>query len=147
VAELARQFTPTLRPAEVRCATATALAKAQAGSPYRFSNLRLIELLDIQPEEQRHLCTLVDPDERRRRKEEAGRQRHGKQSDRAAYEANAAAKRLMAHTLRAAGLSNPQIADSMGIPLRSVKELLRTPPSPVATPPHTAGGLRTSENR
>lgn len=124
IGELAREFTPSLTPSEVRSATVSAIAKARAGTPYRFSSARLIELLEITPAEQKGLRTLIDPDERQRRRKayDAGRQ-WGQQS-REEYEATAQARRMEAKRLRAEGLSYRQIAEHMGLTVKQVDNLL-----------------------
>lgn len=120
VKTLAAELCPSLSPSAIRSTTTTAIAKAKAGKPYKFSNRRLIELLDIGPDEQRQLRTICDADERERR----DRLRHRKYTDRATYEGNAQAKREQVRQLRGDGHSYASIAAIMGLTTKQVDNLL-----------------------
>ena len=125
IAELAREFCPSLPAPEVRAVTSSVLAKAKAGERLKFSSARLIEYLDIQQNEQTHLRAICDPDERKRRKQKRDRENARKHCDRETYEANAAARRRQAQSLRADGHSYAGIAERMGVTINAVDKLLR----------------------
>jgi len=122
---LAKEFVPSLSVAEVRAHTISILRQVQAGSPYRMTSARIVELLDIQPDEQQHLQTLVDNDLRAERKREYDRQRHRKgEDDRETYERKAAERTECTRCLRAQGMSYRAIAEQMGITVKQVENLL-----------------------
>jgi hypothetical protein len=124
-AAFAREFTPSLRPHEALTYAGTALRLARAGRRYRLSSEKIVELLDVQPDEQRLLKHLVAPDVRNDRRRQYDRERNRKECDRATYEATAAARREMALTLREQGCTYQQIADQMGTTANAVDKLLR----------------------
>ena len=69
--------------------------------------------------------TLFDPDERKRRKNEADRLRNRKHCDRETYEQQAHARREQAQALRAQGLTYKQIATYMDTTADAIDKLLR----------------------
>ncbi len=96
---------------------------------YHFRNETIIEWLEITPEEQREMRTLIGDEEIRRRHREAERQRSYKtgavQQDRAAYLAQAAERRREACQRRARGESLRQIARALGVSHEAVRKMLR----------------------
>ena len=119
--ELARQFCPSLSPAEVRSAVCSVTAKAREGKPYRLRTQTILDMLQIVPGEQRHLRTLYDRADRPQR----DRERHRKFSDRQTYLANAQQRREQAQALRAQGMPIAAVAAEMSCSVDSVKTLLR----------------------
>jgi hypothetical protein len=94
---------------------------------YRYSNKRIIELLEITPEEEREMNTIISEDERRRRdREEKQRERReAGMMSREQYEGRAAERRREAPKLRSEGRSVKEIATILGISERRVKQLLK----------------------
>jgi DNA-binding CsgD family transcriptional regulator len=94
---------------------------------YRFRNETIIEWLEITPEEEHRLKTIISDDERRRRDRERDerRRREAGAMTREEYEGRAQDRRREALELRAKGLSRTQIAAEMGISLSTVKRALR----------------------
>jgi len=94
---------------------------------YKFRNETIIEWLEITPEEERRLKTVISDDERRRRDRERDekRRREAGAMTRDQYEGRAAWRRLEAPRLRSEGLSVRQIAAELGIKERRVKQLLK----------------------
>ena len=140
LAELGREFGGTLSETErLRCLTATLARAEQAasghlievdGKPldprYRLSNARLIDLLQVTPEEERQLKTIVSAGEARRRHAERENARRAAQRTadsgltRADYLAGAESKRQAARLLRAQAWSYRRIATELDISLGSV---------------------------
>lgn len=94
---------------------------------YRFTNGTIIEWLEITPEEECQMLTLISADERRRRdreRREAERRRAGMMT-REEYEGRAQARREEAVRLRSEGLNNGQVAEALGLSKRRVQQLLK----------------------
>ena len=119
--ELARQFCPSLSPAEVRSAVCSVTARAREGKPYRLRTQTILDMLKIVPGEQRHLRTLYNRADRPQRHREQNR----KHSDRQTYEANAQQRRELAQALRGQGLTYSQIAAQMETTTNAIDKLLR----------------------
>jgi hypothetical protein len=96
---------------------------------YKFKNQTIIEWLEITPEEERHLKTVISDEERRRRDRERKRRERRFSGDvemtRAEYEDRARERRLGALALREKGLSRAQISEELGVSLSTVKRALR----------------------
>ena len=88
---------------------------------YRYSNQRIIEELEIMPEEEREMRTIISDDERRRR----DRKRKNSEMSREEYEGRAQQRRGMVPRLRSEGLSVKEIAAALNISERRVKQLLK----------------------
>ena len=99
---------------------------------YRFSNQRIIEELEIEADEERHMKTIISADERRRRdRERTMRERRESgevEMSRQEYEGRATKRRSEAHRLRAEGKSRKEIAEALGVSMSTVKRALRTEP-------------------
>jgi len=118
---LAEEFCPTLPAGQIRAMTNGILRQIQHGNRYRLKAERLVELLDVQPDEQAKLHILIDDDQRAERK----RQRNRKgDDDRATYERKAKKRREMARELRAHGMTYRAIAEHMGMTVKQVENLL-----------------------
>lgn len=128
---LAREFAPDWTDAEVRSCVSAVLSRAEAAARgekvnfgghevdprYRFKNDRLVEMLQVTPDEMTQLTTIIDRPEARRRdaqRKAAQRLERGCQT-RADYLANAREKAARAQALRAMGLSLSAIARELGI--------------------------------
>ena len=96
---------------------------------YRFRNATILDWLEVTPEEERHLKTVISDEERRRRdRERKQRERRASgevEMSREEYEGRARERRLGALELRGEGLSKSQIAKTLGISLSTVKRALR----------------------
>ncbi len=94
---------------------------------YKFRNETIIDWLEITPEEERRLKTIISDDERRRRDRERdeNRRREAGAMTRKDYEGRARERRLGALELREKGLSRAQIAAELGVSLSTVKRALR----------------------
>jgi hypothetical protein len=125
IACLAREFCPLFTPSEVRATTCTVIRAAKAGTTAKFTSARLVEMLEVTIEEQRRLKTLIDDDERKRRRSNYDASRSRGKLDRATYEAKARERREQARALRNTGLSYRSIAEHMGISVDAVDRLLR----------------------
>ncbi len=88
---------------------------------YRFKNETIISWLEITPEEERHLHTIISDDERRRR----DRERKGSEMTRAQYEGRAQERREEAARLREEGFGVREIAAELGVSERHVKRMLK----------------------
>ena len=97
---------------------------------YHFRNETIIEWLEITPEEQREMRTLIGKEEIRRRHREAERQRTYEtgavQQDRATYLAQAEERRKQAQQMRASGKKQKEIAQALGISQQAVSYLLKS---------------------
>ena len=87
---------------------------------YRYKNETLIEQLEITPEEERHMKTLISTTEKYRRKNERRNEARGYQVRRAER-----AERIV--KLRRAGLSQRAIAAEIGCAQKTVSNELRQP--------------------
>jgi hypothetical protein len=87
---------------------------------YRMRNQTIIEALEITPEEEREMTTLISDDERRRR----DRQRKNPVMSRQEYEGRAADRRSQARRMAAEGVSRQQIARALGWSKRHVQRVL-----------------------
>jgi hypothetical protein len=137
VTALAREVCPALVP-EVRQSLSTLYRKAQAHSAgekvefngkkfsplYTPKNQTLIDYLNITPDEERQLGTIISEAEAadRHRKRNA-RSEHS--VDRATYVESSEMKRAEARLMRAKGMSQRQIAEQMGISIGSVNAYLK----------------------
>lgn len=90
---------------------------------YNFSNKRLIELLQITVEEQKHLRTIISREMKYVRKNERRTPRN--EQGLTPREASKQALIKQVHKLHEDGLSNPQIADKLQISLSTVKRCRR----------------------
>ena len=88
---------------------------------YRLKNRTIIEWLEITPEEEREMKTLISGDERRRR----DRERKEPQMTRQEYEARAAQRRVEARRLSSEGLSLRQIGKRLGVHHTTIVKALR----------------------
>jgi AraC-like DNA-binding protein len=87
---------------------------------YRLKNQTIIELLEITPEEERELKTIISDEERRRR----DRERKNPEMTRREYETSAAKRRVQARRMAVDGLTRQQIADALGWSKRHVQRVL-----------------------
>jgi hypothetical protein len=140
LAELGREFAGSMPAAERLQSLSTTLARAEQAARgetfemdgqqidprYRMSNARLIELLGVTVDEQRHLKTIVSQEEARQR--HAARERERRASKRTAltgmtrieYLESAEMKRQSAKLLRSQGWSLRRIAAELNISVGSV---------------------------
>lgn len=88
---------------------------------YRFRNQTIIELLEITPDEEREMRTIVSDDERRRR----DRQRKNPKMSRQEYEGRAARRRAEAHRMASEGFSLREIGKVLGISHEAVRKALK----------------------
>ena len=87
---------------------------------YKYQNQTLIEQLEITPDEERHMKTLISTTEKYRRRNEKDRAARGYQSKRVER-----AKKIVA--LHRAGLSQRAIAAEIGCAQKTVSNELRQP--------------------
>ena len=96
---------------------------------YRFRNQTILDWLEVTPEEERRLKTVISDEERRRRDRERKKQerRSSKEVEmsREEYEGRARERRMGALELRQKGLSRSQISEALGVSLSTVKRALR----------------------
>jgi len=94
---------------------------------YKFRNQTILDWLEVTPEEERRLKTIISDEERRRRDRERDekRRREDGAMTRERYEGRARDRRREALGLREKGLSRTQIAAEMGVSLSTVKRALR----------------------
>jgi hypothetical protein len=97
-------------------------------SRYTLSNRYIISQLEVDGTEQRHLKTIIDKDEHRRRNTISKRQkrRAAGAEERAAYIARSEQRQQQAVQLRHEGLSVRAIADQMGLSVGAVHRYLVT---------------------
>jgi hypothetical protein len=88
---------------------------------YRLKNQTIIELLEITPEEERELKTIISDEERRRR----DRERKNPEMRRKEYLTRAAKRRAQARRMAAEGLSVRQIGKRLGIHHTTVVKALK----------------------
>ncbi|MDQ7850410.1 MAG: helix-turn-helix domain-containing protein, partial [Armatimonadota bacterium] len=95
---------------------------------YRFRTETILEWLEITPEEQRHMRTLIGPEIARERHAEAERERKRRTGevkiDRATYLAQAEERRQEARRLREQGMSLREIAKALGVSPEAVRRML-----------------------
>lgn len=96
-------------------------AGAKMDPRYRFKNQTIIELLEITPEEERRLKTIISDDERRRR----DRERKGSEMSRQEYEGRAQDRRAEASRMAAEGLRVTEIARRLEVSRQHVYKLLK----------------------
>jgi hypothetical protein len=131
VAAIARRFAPTWTDAEVQSCVSSVLARAVAASKgesivykgqlrdprYIFKNQTLLALLNVTPEEEQQLTTIVSPGEAQRR--DAERSKRARQLagavDRAKYLQDAEQKRSTAKLLREQGKSWKEVGGKLGV--------------------------------
>jgi hypothetical protein len=96
---------------------------------YKFRNRTILDWLEVTPEEERQLKTIISDEERRRRDRERKRRERRLSGEvemsRAEYEGRAQERRLGVRDLRAKGLSKAQISEELGVSLSTVKRALR----------------------
>ncbi len=140
VVELARRAT-TWEDRETRSAMGAVISRArqaakgrkvewqgrQVDARYRLTNAYIIDSLGITEEEQRHMKTLIGPEEKRRRDRERDekRRRAAGQVPREEYEARAAEWRTEALRMAAEGMRSGEIARRVGKSKSSVQKALR----------------------
>ncbi len=91
---------------------------------YRWRNQTIIDLLEITPEEEREMRTIISATERRRR----DRERKDPKMTREAYEGRAQDRRAEAARLIGEGLGAAQIASRLGVSRQHVYKLLKAAP-------------------
>ena len=99
---------------------------------YRFRSETVLELLEVTPEEERQMRTLISADERRRRDRERDekRRRAAGAVSREEYLAPARQRRQEAHRLRSEGLSIRAIAARLEVSAGEAHRLLSASPEP-----------------
>lgn len=104
-----------------------AIEKGYPGAGYNVSNKKLIEWLDITDEEQRHLSTIIDANEKRRRKRIANMEMRREQGikPREEYLKEAAERRKKAAELKAQGMKYKEVAQALNVSLDTVKSWFR----------------------
>jgi DNA-binding CsgD family transcriptional regulator len=106
---------------------------------YKFKNHTILEWLEVTPEEERHLKTIISDEERRRRDRERKKRERRRTGEveltRAEYESRAQERRRRALALRAEGLRTVEIAAELGISQRAVQIALKTAGSREAKSP------------
>lgn len=91
---------------------------------YTYRKTKLIELLEITPDEERSMTRLISDAEKERRRTE--RRRAAGEVERAEYKARAAARRPTVRAMRAEGKSWAQIAAAHGISREEARRLAKT---------------------
>ncbi len=124
--ELNSEFKKPLPEHEVVRATRSAEAAAK-DQKYKISNQRIIEWLEITPEEQKWLKSIIGREEKysRNNKRRAEARRGAGQMDRGAYLAQAAERRSEARRMREEGYKNADIAEAIGVSIDTVKSFFR----------------------
>ncbi len=101
---------------------------------YKFKNRTILDWLEVTPEEERHLKTIISDEERRRRdreRKQEERRRSGEvEMSRSEYEGRAAKRRSEALRMAAQGLRSGEIAAELGISKSSVQKMLRAARQP-----------------
>lgn len=143
LAALVRELAPTWTRAQVGSCVSAVFERAKAAARgetvtfgriqvdprYRWKNATLIELLQIGPEEERQLATIISKTESRRRSAErarAQREANGAQN-RADWLASHSAKRLKALRMREEGATWQAIADACGYPSKDAARMACRP--------------------
>ena len=97
---------------------------------YKFRNATILDWLEVTPEEERHLKTIISDEERRRRdriRKQRERRATGEvEMSRDEYEDRARVRRQKAVEMRAKGLRTAEIATELGISQRAVQIALKT---------------------
>ena len=134
--ELAREFAPTWTNTELGSCLTSVLSRldaAQRGETvtfsgmkvdarYRYSNEKLVSLLEVTGDEAAKLKTILPKQESQRRDRE--RKKVGRTS-RAEYEGAAADRKTRAKTLKAQGMPTKDIASELGVTRDAVNRYLR----------------------
>lgn len=131
IAAIAKRFAPTWSSAEVSNCVTSVMAKAQAAfngkkieyngrevdPRYIFKTDTLLSLLDITPEEQSQLTTIISRAEAKRRDAARAREKRARAgaATRSEYVADAASRRDKAVALRAAGRSWAEVGSEIGV--------------------------------
>jgi hypothetical protein len=92
---------------------------------YKFGNAYILQLLDVTPTEQRHLLTIIDSEEKARRRRERNGSVERAEYLRAAQQATQEI-RAVAARLKAQGETSPAIARVLGVTTRHVNRLLKS---------------------
>jgi hypothetical protein len=94
---------------------------------YRLKNQTIIDMLEITPEEEREMKTIISDEERRWRDKEEKRKRRRETGGmtRKEYEDRAAERRQAARKLASEGLSLRAIGKTLGISHEAVRKALR----------------------
>jgi hypothetical protein len=94
---------------------------------YRLKNQTIIDILEITPEEEREMKTIISDEERRRRDKEEKRERRREAGGmtRKEYEGRAAERRAEARRMAAQGMSVRQIGKRLGIHHTTVVKALK----------------------
>jgi len=115
VSERMAILTTTLARAEAAARGETIEFKGEMVDPrYRMSNQRLIELLEITPEEERQLTTMISKSTKRDREKKSNLRRAPGVIERGTYLENAETKRATARILKAQGKTWGEIAEELG---------------------------------
>lgn len=139
VAAIAHRFAPTWSPSQIESCVSSVLMRAAAAAKgetveykgqkvdprYRFKNDTLLALLDITPEEEQQLGTIISTSEARRRDAERSRLTRERAGaiERAKYEAAADERQQKAKTLRDQGQSWAEVGRTMGITATAARML------------------------
>jgi hypothetical protein len=93
---------------------------------YKLRNQTIIEWLEIEPEEEREMRTIISDDERRRRDRERDekRRREDGAMTRREYETRATKRRAAARRMTSEGLRIEKIAEALGVSVHSVRSYL-----------------------
>lgn len=103
----------------------TPLQQGEKDKPgYWYTNARLIDLLEITPEEQKHLETIISREERNRRDKEKKKQSRRNEDGLTKREQQKQAKIKAIKELKEQGLTNVQIAEKLGISRVYVSRIL-----------------------
>lgn len=102
--------------------------KGYPGAGYNVGNAKLVEWLDITPEEQQEMQTIIGADEKRKRNRkqaETARRRKGA-VPRDEYLTEAEKRRIEALRLRSEGLTQKAIAERLGVTRQAVSVMLKS---------------------
>lgn len=133
---LAKEFAPTWSHREAQAAVSTVVRKAHeaaSGMTVEFNgrkypplytprNSTLLSQFRVTPDEERQLKTIISKDEKRRRDRErkTEKRREAGSVERKAYLGQAAERRSQARTLARDGLTQAEIAESLGVSRQAV---------------------------
>lgn len=139
VAAIAKRFAPTWTRPELESCVSSVLARAQAAEKgekieykgqlrdprYFFKNASLLALLDITPEEEQQLTTIVSPTEAKRRDAERARRarQHAGAVERARYLGDADQRRARSKMLREQGKSWAEVGAELGVSTSAARML------------------------